>query len=88
MSTYFNHFLLRLELLFKALQPKNKRILIVACFSLLLGIEIIWEGVQERQHNAQIEVLEGKNKELREHIHRLVKMDAAAQVEWLRDSVE
>lgn len=88
MFIYVNNLLLRLEMLFKALQPKYRRLLLFTCFAVLIGGEILWESVQENRHEAQIAVLEGKNKELREHIHRLIKLDAAAEVEWLRDSVK
>lgn len=88
MFQYIHRLLLQLELFFNSLQPKHKRILLLASFALLFGGEIIWEGVQEQRHTSQIAILESKNKELRDHIHRLIKMDAAAEVEWLRDSVK
>lgn len=87
MLSWLHHILLHIEIMIQQFSPVQKRLFFFFMVLTLLGAEVVWEGVQETRHAQEVESLSIENRQLRQQIHTLVKLNVAQEMDFLRDSV-
>ena len=88
MLSAIHRLLLKGEVFLKKQPPHHKRFLLIFLILMLISGEVLWERIQELRYQEEFQLLEDKNQELRQRIHLLIKLEAAQEVDLLRDSLK